>query len=163
MTYAAHSVIMNIKLSSGEIRNYRYIYLGQTVCTRYLQCLEVWVRHCLSLDIAQGFRLCTIIWHAVTLLCMYMSMSDCLHTSVMYAHPTWSTWSYLVSEVHIGSMLNQLCHNPHTSLPSCPHEGCLLILHRVHNREMFKCIAAVISHVQPPQPTVNCFVSKSSA
>jgi len=30
-TYAAHSVIMNIKLSSGEIRYYRYVYLGQAV------------------------------------------------------------------------------------------------------------------------------------
>ena len=46
---------MNIKLSSGEIRNYRYIYLGQAVCTRHCQCVEVWVRYCLSLDLAQEF------------------------------------------------------------------------------------------------------------
>lgn len=40
--------------------------------------------------------------------------------------------SYLVSEVHVGSMLDQLPYNRHAPSPSCYHEGCFLILqHRV--------------------------------
>ena len=39
-------------------------------------------------------------------------------------------YSYLVSEVHIGSMPNQHSDNPHIPLPSCHHEGYLLILYK---------------------------------
>ena len=43
-----------------------------------------------------------------------------------------NTWNqsinYLVGEVHIGSMVDQLPDNPHISLLGCPHDGCLLRL-----------------------------------
>ena len=113
-------------------------------------------------------KLPTIIWGPVTLLCMYIrihewqSTVECIRTRC-YTHQTWSTWSYLVSEVHIGSMLNQLCHNPHTPPPSCPREGCLLILRRVQQqRQCLHAFAAVTSHVQTTTCTINslwfCFI-----
>ena len=53
--------------------------------------------------------------------------------------------SYLVSEVHVGSTLDQHLDNPHTPPPSCSQEGRVLILYRVNTRTMFTCTAAATS------------------
>ena len=45
---------------------------------------------------------------------------------------------YLVSEVHINTLLDQLLDHPHSPLPSCHHEGCLLrFLHGIQGQCMY--------------------------
>jgi len=46
--------------------------------------------------------------------------------------------SYLVSEVHIRSILNQFLYNPYPPLPSSHHEGCLKILHGIQKKIKIK-------------------------
>ena len=72
---------------------------------------------------------------------MYVYVTDMFHSEV----PATESWmrpgneatylsythvkqamSYLVDEVHIGSMLDRYLGNPHTSLGTCHHEGCVL-------------------------------------
>ena len=62
---------------------------------------------------------CIYLWHSRVQILLYLE----LHTPNM-------EYSYLVGYVHIGSMLDQLSHNPHIPFPSCHHEGCLLILYK---------------------------------
>ena len=42
--------------------------------------------------------------------------------------------SYLVSEVHIGSIPDQFLHNPYPPFPSSHHESCLKILHGIKKK-----------------------------
>ena len=45
---------------------------------------------------------------------------------------------YLVSEVHINTLLDQLPDHRHSPLPSCHHEGCLLrFLHGIQGQCMY--------------------------
>ena len=71
---------------------------------------------------------CINVWHSRVQILLYLE----LHTPNM-------EYSYLVGYVHIGSMLDQRCHNPHITLPSCHQEGCLLILHKSSTTKTMYC------------------------
>ena len=73
--------------------------------------------------------------------------------------------SYLVSQVHIGSIPDQFLHNPYPPLPSSHHESCLKILHGIKkiikinknkkslNTRPRTCVPTYSKHV-PGEPVV---------